>query len=148
MISNADTGVLLGWALDWTGDSYIPPPTQSGMTITTGTGLSTINVPIASDQVFFVKRVLQAQDGSFVGTIDYHNGPSSMIAFDASGSLRWSVPNEQPQIATADGGVIGQSGITYDQNGNATGQIAVATQSWRGNQYRRKRWAGRRKGND
>jgi hypothetical protein len=46
-----------------------------------------------------------------------------MIAFDATGNQRWIVPNEQPQIATADGGVIGQSGITYDQNGNATGQV-------------------------
>jgi hypothetical protein len=41
----------------------------------------------------------------------------------ASGNVRWSVPNEQPQIATDDNGVIGQSGITYDANGNATGQI-------------------------
>jgi hypothetical protein len=27
------------------------------------------------------------------------------------------VPNDSPQIATADGGVIGSSGITYDSNG-------------------------------
>jgi hypothetical protein len=59
-----------------------------------------------------------------------------MIAFDATGSVRWIVPNEEPQIATADGGVIGQSGITYDQNGNATGQVGnLPTQSWRGNMY-------------
>jgi len=47
--------------------------------------------------------------------------------------VRWIVPNETPQIATADGGVIGQSGITYDQNGNATGQVpalAGASPSW------------------
>jgi hypothetical protein len=55
-----------------------------------------------------------------------------MVAFDATGNVRWVVPNEQPQIATADGGVVGQSGITYDQNGNATGQINLATQSWLG----------------
>jgi hypothetical protein len=53
-----------------------------------------------------------------------------MIAFDASGTARWIVPNETPQIATADGGVIAQSGITYDQNGNATGQVNMATYSW------------------
>jgi hypothetical protein len=58
-----------------------------------------------------------------------------MAAFDASGNVRWSVPNEYPQIATADGGVIGQSGITYDQNGNATGQINRVTYSWTGNAY-------------
>jgi len=46
------------------------------------------------------------------------------------------VPNDWPQITTADGGVIGQSGIIYDQNGNATGQIAnMPTQSWLGGQY-------------
>jgi hypothetical protein len=44
--------------------------------------------------------------------------------------VRWIVPNDTPQIATADGGVIGQSGITYDQNGNATGQVNMATYSW------------------
>ena len=59
-----------------------------------------------------------------------------MIAFDATGNVRWSVPGEQPQIATEDGGVIGQSGITYDQNGNATGQMGASlTQSWTGNEY-------------
>ena len=59
-----------------------------------------------------------------------------MVAFDATGSVRWSVPSEQPQIATDDGGVIGQSGITYDQNGNATGQMAsLPTYSWNGNGY-------------
>ena len=55
-----------------------------------------------------------------------------MVAFDANGTVLWSVANETPQIATAGGGVIGKSGITYDQNGNATGQTALAatTQSW------------------
>jgi len=39
-------------------------------------------------------------------------------------------------IATADGGVIGYSGITYDQNGIATGMMGSSvTQSWRGNEY-------------
>jgi hypothetical protein len=58
-----------------------------------------------------------------------------MVAFDARGNVRWVVPNEQPRIATADGGVIGQSGITYDSNGNATGQMSLLTQSWMGNSY-------------
>jgi hypothetical protein len=59
-----------------------------------------------------------------------------MVAFDAAGNVRWIVPNDWPAIATADGGVIGTSGITYDANGNATGRVTLATQSWRGNQYR------------
>jgi hypothetical protein len=41
----------------------------------------------------------------------------------ASGNVRWVVPNEQAQIATDYGGVIRQSGIAYDQNGNAKGQM-------------------------
>jgi hypothetical protein len=58
-----------------------------------------------------------------------------MVAFDASGNTRWIVPNETPQIATADGGVIGQSGMTYDQNGNATGMMSLATPSWAAEAY-------------
>jgi hypothetical protein len=46
------------------------------------------------------------------------------------------VPNDEPAIATEDGGVIVKSGIIYDQNGAATGQMAAApVQSWRGNTY-------------
>jgi hypothetical protein len=59
-----------------------------------------------------------------------------MVAFDAGGNVRWSVANEQAQIATDDGGVIGQSGVTYDQNGNAMGQMGtLPTYSWLGNAY-------------
>ncbi len=47
-----------------------------------------------------------------------------MIAFTSFGSTLWTVPNDTPQIATADGGVIGASGTTYDQNGKANGQVA------------------------
>jgi hypothetical protein len=67
-----------------------------------------------------VAPVLQAQDGSFVGTAG-----NDMVAFDAGGGLRWVVPNETPQIATADGGVIGASGITYDAGGNAIWQTGL-----------------------
>jgi hypothetical protein len=49
-----------------------------------------------------------------------------MIAF-TPGSTLWTVPNDTPQIATSDGGVIGASGITYDQNGNSKGQTVVLT---------------------
>jgi hypothetical protein len=63
--------------------------------------------------------VLQAQDGSFYGTDNNGN----MIRFTQYGNTYWSVPNDYPYIATADGGVIGASGITYDSQGRATGQI-------------------------
>jgi hypothetical protein len=127
------------------------------MTITTGTSASTITQPTVPGQVpntgagtggyFFgpatpiVAPMLQAQDGSFVGltsVVDFSSGTSyyEMVAFDASGNVRWVVPNDVPQIATSDPGVIGASGISYDQNGNATGQLgALPTQSWTGMAY-------------
>jgi hypothetical protein len=45
------------------------------------------------------------------------------------------VSGDLPQMATADGGVIGQSGTIYSQNGQTTGQTSILTQSWRGNMY-------------
>jgi len=83
-----------------------------------------------------IEPVLQVQDGSFVG--QYFDDSSllyNMVAFDQSGTVRWIVSNEQPLMATDDGGVIGQSGTKYDQNGNATGQIAnggTQTPGWFG----------------
>jgi hypothetical protein len=75
---------------------------------------------------------LQAQDGTFYGTDNNGN----MIAFSSSGNVIWSVPNDYPQIATADGGVIGASGITYDNQGRADGQIGTPrTMSWNENFY-------------
>jgi hypothetical protein len=84
-----------------------------------------------------VNPVLQAQDGSFVGTVTDSQYNNYMIAFDAGGNLRWTVANDTPQIATSDGGVIGASGITYDAGGNATGQSDNSiTESWTVNEYK------------
>jgi hypothetical protein len=132
IITNADTGVLLTWR----GTSDDGQTWASGVVTVTGTSASLISVPQVPGQYSLVTPVLQAQDGSFVGTVDTESG-SNMVSFDASGNVRWMVPNEQPQIATADGGVIGQSGITYDSNGNATGQVSPLTQTWTGNMYQR-----------
>ncbi|MFY9726260.1 MAG: hypothetical protein WB579_12515 [Bryobacteraceae bacterium] len=134
IITIADTGVLLAW------DSQDQPldlgvDVSLHMAVTTGTSVALVSAPQVpgGDRVV---PVLQAQDGSFVGTFWDPSGTYiDMAAFDATGNVRWTVPNEQPQIATADGGVIGQSGITYDQNGNATGQISLATYSWLGYAY-------------
>jgi hypothetical protein len=91
---------------------------------TYGVGSST--VPSA------VWPVLQAQDGSFYGT----DNNSDMISFSQSGNVIWSVPNDYPHIATADGGVIGVSGITYDGQGHADGQDDdPPIQSWTWNPY-------------
>ena len=47
------------------------------------------------------------------------------------------VPNEYPLVATADGGVIGQSGTIYDQSGGAAGQVenSSAAISWSAEWY-------------
>ena len=43
----------------------------------------------------------QMQDGSFVSQAYDDQGNEFMLAFDAGGSIRWSVPNEYPVIAIA-----------------------------------------------
>jgi len=125
MITNADQGILLTWGLG-----------GPGMAAITGGSVSVVSAPQLpfGEQVY---PVLQAQDGSFVGTTeqDCSVGYGSMFSFDTTGGIHWIVPNDCPQIATADGGVIGQSGITYDQSGNATGMADLSTQSWTGNEY-------------
>ena len=118
IITNADQGVLLTFREESGGAMG-----QPSMATTTGASASIVSGP-QSPSGGSVVPMLQAQDGSFVGTFpDPNTYNNDMVAFDATGATRWIVPNETPQIATADGGVIGQSGITYDQNGNATGQM-------------------------
>jgi hypothetical protein len=71
-------------------------------------------------------------------TMSFFNGSSwvnPMLAFTGSGQPLWSQTNDTPQIATSDGGVIGSSGTTYDQNGNVTGQAPLPVQSWAGYAY-------------
>jgi hypothetical protein len=137
MVTNADQGVVLLWQTD----SFGP-----GMAVTTGTSVSIVAAPTVAGQGTAVQNILQAQDGSFVGAFGsgaplcicigpLSGSSTNMVAFDASGNVRWVAPNDQPQNATDDGGVIGRSGITYDQNGNATGQVSLFTQSWTLNAY-------------
>jgi hypothetical protein len=146
MITNADTGLALSWSLWFEAGEGCTPGPLYGMATTTGSSVSVVPGPSLPGQTTFggpeltVVPVLQAQDGSFVGTVSVPGPPptysqTNMVAFDATGNVRWVVANETPQIATADGGVLGQSGTTYDQNGNATGQVSIATQSWSGLEY-------------
>ena len=77
--------------------------------------------------------MLQAQDGSFFGTVEDDNGNQFTVAFDASGTLRWSVPNEDPKIALSNGGVIAASGFAYDLNGSFLARVdELPTYSWKG----------------
>ena len=151
MITNADQGVMLSW------NNYQPNDPNDvnamgkfvpHMALVTGSGASVGNAPQVPglEMGSSLVPVLQAQDGSYVGTASVMSDPNGtpapyLVAFDQSGSLRWSVAgNYQPQIATADGGVIATddsgAAVTFDQNGNATGQMGnLPTQSWTGNVY-------------
>jgi hypothetical protein len=135
MITNADTGVVLTWSDFGDGTSDV---VDRHMAVVTGTSVTLMNSPTVPGQNGDpVVPALQREDGSFVGTASV--GDESvpyMVAFDQTGAVLWSVPNEEPKIATADGGVIGKSGIAYDQNGSATGQMgSLPTYSWTANGY-------------
>jgi len=131
-ITNADQGVLLSWESAYAG--YLVATAGAG-----GGGVASL--PVLPYQETVVQPMLQAQDGSFVGTYyDWQTSKYDMVAFDAEGGVRWTVQNEYPQMALADGGVIawnndaGTADI-FDQNGNATGMTGLPVQSWTGNTY-------------
>ena len=124
MITNADSGVLFTW---------LRRDNTTGMAVTAGTSTSVVPQLASGGPVV---PVLQAQDGSFVGQYpDSNTGNQDMVSFDATGNVRWVVPGEMPAIAISDGSVIGQSGVIYDQNGSATGQMNLPTYSWLGYAY-------------
>jgi hypothetical protein len=132
MITNADQGIMFTWG-DWYGNSFIA--------VTTGASVSVMSAPMAPTPV------LQAQDGSFFGTVTTWDGSYvfNIVSFDIAGNVRWMVPmtNPFPQIATADGGLIvndydgtAWTAITFDKDGNATGQMgSLPTYSWWGYAY-------------
>jgi hypothetical protein len=101
MITNADAGILVTWQTD----SGIP-----GMAITTGTSATVLNTgPVVPGQYRSINPVLQAQDGSYIGTADTDEG-SSLVRFNASGNVSWSLRGlYTPKIAAADGGFIAQT---------------------------------------
>ncbi len=136
VITNADQGILLSW-------SYVDAnwDTQYGMATITQGSVSLLHAPTIPGQQLPVRPDLQAEDGSFVGTTwvgdedDPDNWVATMVAFDATGSVRWAVQNEEPQIATEGGGVISRSGMSYDQIGRPAGQNTLAILSWLNNVY-------------
>uniref|UniRef100_Q01V11 Cell surface receptor IPT/TIG domain protein n=1 Tax=Solibacter usitatus (strain Ellin6076) TaxID=234267 RepID=Q01V11_SOLUE len=142
VITNADKGVVVTWKDD-----------TVHMVTTTGVSVGVASPPdVGGTHLDELIPVLQAEDGSFVGTRAWEDEASephfTMVAFDENGNVRWSVPGYEPKIATADGGVIAQAWdedeydftgavVTFDQNGNATGQMAsLPTYSWHGDAYR------------
>jgi hypothetical protein len=135
VITNADQGIVITWS------APEPEGEKAHMVVTTGASAGEVSAPTVPGQWGEAYPALQAQDGSFIGTVSTGD-TISMISFDATGNVRWSMPGYCPMIATADGGVIAQgyvvdpdswsascSGptVTFDQNGNATGQMALAT---------------------
>jgi hypothetical protein len=127
-ITNADQGVLYSWSLGFNGAQ----PLQQLTTIAAGGGSSTVSSPVQDP----LQPVLQLADGSYVGTTFSNISGISMMAFDATGNVRWIVPGDSPHIATADGVIIGSSGTTYDANGIATGQLSpLPIYSWTGVTY-------------
>ena len=137
LISNGADGVLMSWDEAYYVDEGHTGTDVPHLTTVSSAGVSDASGPHILHQQQAIAPILQREDGSFIG-LAYVGDPYSsfsqwtpyMVAFDAGGGILWSVPNAQPQIATADGGVIGKSGITYDQNGGATGQMNPYTQSW------------------
>jgi len=140
MITNADIGVLLTWEADFgpycsSASGYpfvcsnnVESMSAFGVATTSGSSLASWNPVNIPGQASLITPVLQAQDGTYFGTVD-----TKMISFDGAGNVRWTVPNDSPQIATSDGGVIGSSGVSYDHEGKAAGQLAtMPTYSWKG----------------
>jgi hypothetical protein len=135
-ITNADQGVVLTWTADPNAQddplSGPPDPVTYGIAVTTGASARVMSTHGT------LNPVLQAQDGSFIGT-RWSDSEQNLIAFDQGGNVRWLAPgNWQPQIATADGGVIAinqdtGAAVTFDQNGNAAGQVgSLPDYSWKG----------------
>jgi hypothetical protein len=105
-------------------NSYLATISSGG-----GVSLATLNLP---GQQGPIQPVLQRADTSYIGTASTSSG-NLMMAF-TPGNILWTVPNDAPKIATADGGIIGTSGTTYDSNGKASGQTATSIQSWTGSE--------------
>ncbi|MEQ1949705.1 MAG: hypothetical protein ABL995_21145 [Bryobacteraceae bacterium] len=142
LITNADTGALFAFERtpapppDY---ADCPQPVEGLATITGTTATVTSGVQVPGMTMGPVVPALQAEDGSFVGwyisgTWDSGTPQVNTVAFDASGSVLWTVQNEVPMIAIEDG-IIAQSGTAYDQNGNAVATDKARTTAWNLNSY-------------
>jgi hypothetical protein len=131
LITNTDQGVLASYSVSYNNSSplfYLA--TTSGASLASNTQVTTV-----PGQASPVLPMLQRQDGNFIGTVSSSMG-NFMIGFTPSGGTLFNVSNDTPLIATADDGVIGASGMTYDKSGNVTGQVtSQPIQSITGNAY-------------
>jgi hypothetical protein len=154
LITNADQGVLVSLytliashatfsdVIYPSACTFCPPPppiivASNGVPETVAVSLVSIaggsvtsNVTLPS-QIQYMQPVLQAQDGTYFGQVDYDwdQNDDFLAAFDQSGHVKWSKPGYYAQIATSDGGVIAQSysgqSYKFDANGDSTGQTAT-----------------------
>jgi hypothetical protein len=154
IITNADQGAVYSWRLikqgycasktfsysspiPWTFVSNcvtnVDQVTENHLTTSAGGAVSADVIwnDVIPGQNAAVQPVLQLADGSFVGSASSQAG-RTMVAFDASGNINWTVPGYTPQMATADGGIITASGATFDASGSATGLLPnLPTFSWK-----------------
>jgi Peptidase M15 len=122
-------------------------PTENHLMTMTG---GVVSSDVVGGQVGSIQPVLQLADGSFVGIGSDPTYGSTMVAYDTSGNVKWTAPGYNPDIATADGGIIADVGGSYNgiqyvpgpgsmfdaSSGLATGQLSsFPTQSWVGNDY-------------
>ena len=135
LITNADQGVLYSWEFCPEANSVC----VDHLTAVTNGSVSSdaaLNLPGHGT----IEPMLQAQDGSFFGTVTTDVG-NEMVRFDQSGNLlAMRAGDYQPAIATADGGLIATtssgSAVTMDANLNITGMAAnVPIQTWNANLY-------------
>src|SRR6185437_9560683 len=89
MITNADQGVLLTWETE---TSYL-------MATVTGASVQIASAPTIPGQDDVIVPVLQAQDGSFVGSTwaccdTEGDDVPYMVAFGQNGGVRWTAAND------------------------------------------------------
>jgi len=91
MITNADQGVFLSLS-NITGGVHL-------ITISGGSVTSHVTLPT---QIQRMTPVLQAQDGTFFGDVEYDWDSYNvyLASFDSSGNIKWTAPNYYAQIAT------------------------------------------------
>jgi hypothetical protein len=133
IITNADQGALLSWAvrLDsycaFTTDAYSSCPNVVDERIdyhltTLPGGDVTWPAAVPGQDWYAVEPVLQLADGTYIGTAYSGNthAPTAMLKFDTNGNiLRAAGPGLLPQIATAYGGVI--AGLASSNGGVIAG---------------------------
>jgi len=126
---------LYSWQLSNCTANSVSCTSQNQLTTIAEDGSTSTTSLNAPGQVGTIQPVLQRADSSYIGTVQISGG-NLMLAFTSSGQQLWSQSNDTPQVATSDGGVIGSSGTTYDENGYVRGQTAnLPVQSWTGFTY-------------